>query len=286
MDNVPAQANLGFLEDSFGVTRIHSWGEAMEALFDFPYRDEWKRYAANYMFRGLSDSAYALTTVLQRTYATDALAKREASLLRHFINRAHEDVRDPEMSSWHWLALSRHHGLPTRLLDWTASPLVALYFAVCNIARHNCDGLVWRVDFERLNNMLPGKLRKALGRKTSSVLYIGQLTESGIASLEELEPFEVENEPFAFALEPPSIDARIINQNSVYTLMSDCTARLDEWLAAHPQCVKVYAIDAAAKREILAKLMVANISPRTLFPGMDGLADSLKMWYGPWQVEG
>jgi hypothetical protein len=57
----------------------------------------------------------------------------EAHLLRNFKKYALQTPRNPEYSEWTWLALAQHHGLPTRMLDWTYSPYVALHFATSRL---------------------------------------------------------------------------------------------------------------------------------------------------------
>jgi hypothetical protein len=86
--------------------------------------------------------------------------KDELNFLNIFKQRAIRHVRFPPRSDLEWLALGQHHGLPTRLLDWTVSPLVALYFAVS--ADSNSDGAVYGRHMNRAGKSLtdPFTVRK------------------------------------------------------------------------------------------------------------------------------
>ena len=106
-----------------------------------------ERSAAEWVFRGHSDSAWKLRPKIGRE---DILGPwdpaAEISLFEEFCRRARQFEPGVEFSYWDWLALAQHYGLPTRLLDWTENPLVAAYFAVATgNERRSADILAVRV---------------------------------------------------------------------------------------------------------------------------------------------
>jgi hypothetical protein len=77
-------------------------------------------------FRGQADAAWSLLPSLERHGGVDV----ELTLFKRFKQNALPFVMHRPQDEWEWLFVMQHHGLPTRLLDWTESPLVALYFVV------------------------------------------------------------------------------------------------------------------------------------------------------------
>jgi hypothetical protein len=84
-----------------------------------------------WIFRGVSSPKhYPIPSIgREAVYGPYKLAQEER-LLQEFKYRAVSLVRAPEFNDWHWLAYAQHLGVPTRLLDWTTSPLIAAFFAL------------------------------------------------------------------------------------------------------------------------------------------------------------
>lgn len=252
---------------------VSSWDELNERLFEHSWRQSLERFRSNFAFRGMQSADHDLTTSLIRLGGQyDNL---EGHLLRNFRKYAHRDAV-PGDSLWNWLAVAQHHGLPTRLLDWTFSPYVAMHFATEDIEDYDMDGVIWCVDYAASNTYLPESLTRILEDERADV-FTAEMLSRAAGTLAEFEGLS--DRHFVVFFEPPSLDDRIVNQFALFSLMSDATISLDRWLDEHPELFRRIIIPAALKWEIRDKLDQANITERVLFPGLDGLSRWLKRYY-------
>jgi FRG domain len=254
--------------------RVSSWAELQDLLFSDSWQPELGRFRSDFAFRGRNDVAEDLRTSLLRL-GGDAVSV-ERHLLRNFRKYAGREAV-PFDSVWNWLALAQHHGLPTRLLDWTYSPYIALHFATASRDRFDRDGVVWLVDYARAQEAAPPQLRDVLGEQQMNV-FTAELLEEAAGGLDELERLA---EDYVVFLEPPSLNERIVNQYALFSLLSRPDASMDDWVDAHPELVRRIVIPAELKWEVRDKLDQANVTERVLFPGLDGLTRALTRHYAP-----
>lgn len=291
------------------------WGDSIE-----PSRGPTlNRYRTRHLYRGLVNARYELTTPLQRVIGAypspewDTRIKLlEPLMLRQFKKYAQVQV-GACTTDWHWLSLAQHHLLPTRLLDWTNSPLVALHFATSDRAYVHTDAALWAVDFIAIQKDLPKKLQQRLEKLHVKAFTVTELGEEA-PRLEDLEqmPDELEKrgedpaanactqtglrneadkgqgceragkKDFMLFFEPPSIDDRIANQYAAFSVMRRATSVPEKWLRDRPYRVaKKIVIRARLKPDIRDFLDAMNMTERVFFPGPDGLNTWLQRYYGP-----
>lgn len=254
---------------------IQSWNDLLDRLYNDSWRPEINRFRSPYVFRGLADASFPLATSLIRLGGN--FNRMEPHLLRNFRKYAHRNIVERD-TTWHWLSLAQHHGLPTRLLDWTVSPLVAAHFATADTDLYQVDGVIWMVNSRKVHKKLPEKLKLEVDRERADYFTVEMLARA-VPTLNDLDTLSPPC--FVVFFEPPSIDDRIANQYALFSVMPDPSARLDQWLEESPELWQRLIIPARLKWEIRDKLDQSNITERVLFPGLDGLSQWQKRYYTP-----
>ncbi|HUF14006.1 MAG TPA: FRG domain-containing protein [Longimicrobiales bacterium] len=264
-------------EPAFAATTesdvARSWAELDELLFLDAWDPGLRRIRVARAFRGMSTREANLRSRLLRL-GGDAGAK-ERHLIRNFRKYARRNVvRDD--SIWSWLALGQHHHLPTRLLDWTYSPYVALHFATAIADEMNVDGEVWTLDLRRIKAELPTRYRELL-ESEGSFVFTGELLSQAAKGPAELRA--ASDEPFLLFLEPPTVSDRIENQAALFSMLSHVEAPFEGWLARRPDAWRRVIVPASLKWEVRDRLDQIGMTERLLFPGLDGLSAWLSRYY-------
>jgi hypothetical protein len=210
-------------------------------------------------FRGHSCSDYRLVPGVYRKYSRQT----ERLLLHRFIQGAPTRcAKCPSLEDYAgWLSLMQHYGLPTRLLDWTASPLFAAYFAVAHKPEPDKDGAIWMLVPSQLN-------QSSLGTEHIPWLH-GNDAERFVNP-----PFVGgDNAGGAIAVVAPEIDVRMTVQQGTFTIHGDTTP-LENNANANSFLIK-FIIPKEAKPTVTKELQVLAIRKSTLFPDLANLADEL-----------
>jgi FRG domain len=234
--------------------------------------------AAPPVWRGHANAAWALRAEVFRPL-TESRRYDEAALMQAFIAQA-ESRRPgcpPRNDPVGWLLLARRTGLPTRLLDWTRNPLVALYFAcLTDPTRPDADGCVWAVDPGVLNLRLTG--RRALAAADDPTLR-----PLFAAAFGNDDP---EREPEAdsvVAIRLREVDPRVLAQQGCYTIHQDGKdlTELDhrtvlDPLQPNPVWRRAFVVPRTHKRHLLDLLANVGIQRSTLFMDLETLAEDLR----------
>jgi FRG domain len=255
------------------ISTVSSWRELDDAITRASRPTSPRHAHSTLVFRGLARTDYSHVSGLARLRGDYATLERH--LIRNFRKYAHREAPGPTM--WDWLALGQHHGLPTRLLDWTFSPLVALHFATASWP--DDDALLLAVDCQAAHRLLPASLGAVIERE-GALVFTTEMLAREAPDLDRFDGLDG-GRPFLVFFEPPSLDERIVNQAAVLSALSDPTCHMEEWLDDHPDLWWAWRIPAEVKADARERLDQANVTERVLLPGLDGLAAWLRRYYSP-----
>jgi hypothetical protein len=229
------------------------------------------------LWRGHANLAWKLSAEVFRT-GPDGMPYEEVTLIRSFMahaeSRTHRCPANDDLVGW--LMFARHYGLPTRLLDWSHSPLVALFFAAQENA--NADGCVWAVEPGRLNLQMLGHRRFFAPDEQQVKDFVAVAFEPG---LEAAKQRTIPIVGRAIAIGTREIDPRVLVQQGAFTIHAD-GQNLAEVDFGYPNSTsrapwrRAFRVPRAAKPTILRLLRELGIYESTLFPDLVTLARELK----------
>ena len=247
------------------------------------WRDLLERYEAfkdgQWCFRGDCCGDGGFKTSLERAAidrwgrAWGELPDIEEGLLRRFKREAHLFLSKlpEEGDRIGWLSLMRHHGAPTRLLDWSYSFFVAVYFAI-ERAEPGEPTSVWAVDLEKIWD-------RVYAMEHLRPLLRGDPNAKRKATVDAI----IDHHPpvpLVFRLNPWHMNRRLIVQQSLFLVPGDITRSFQDNLRALGESGDLVveiplASDRAFLQEATRELLAMNMTSATLFPGLDGFARNL-----------
>ena len=260
------------------VETITNIEKILDLLSDQNFDDSIQRYRSPYLYRGLPNSNYCLMTSLQRNCKSKQ-EDIEGAILRNFTKYAL--IEEPQLteSIWRQLIIGQHHGLPTRLLDWTYFPLIGLHFATSGedlscMDQH--DSILWKIDIEEINSLLPSEYKNVLSLEKAYLFTVDML----INLVNDLNKYDDDMGGNSLVLlEPPSIDQRIINQYSYFSIIPRKVQNIEEFFNDNTTNTVKYIIDRKLRWQIRDMLDQMNINERVVYPGLDGVSAWLKRHY-------
>lgn len=230
-------------------------------------------------YRGQKCASWGLETSLERHFRKINSSFWEMQLIERFQQRAShyiDNSNKPE-DIVEWLALMQHHGAPTRLLDWTFSPYVAAYFAL-----ENCDEecAVWAVDYNWMQWETVAKIVKS--GVTNHEVAGGHITDIWFSKLNFYDLIYNNNEKLVIPLVPRRLNERQIIQQGLFLFGSNREQTFEGNVEAYEddnmsQRMYKFVLSKKLRKEALRELGLMNISRATLFPGLDGFAQSLAL---------
>ncbi len=257
---------------------IEDMDHLYELLDEQEFRKDLKRNRNLFVYRGQPDATFKLSTSLERNCG-DKKKELEPCMLRNFTKYAVLEEPSIENSIWKQMIFGQHHGLPTRLLDWSFSPLIALHFSVTENDLKDMemrDSVVWRTDIHELHDLLPEKYREIGKKYNTTVFSVDMLLEA----CESLDMYDQDMGSTAMLMiEPPSVDVRIVNQYSFFSVIPSDMKDIEGFLDVYTEKTVRYIIKKEIRWQIRDMLDHQNVSERIVYPGLDGLSRWLGRHY-------
>lgn len=233
---------------------IHNITELLKHL-----NDDLTKIKTPVWFRGHSKKEYKLIPSLYRYSKTPV----ESNLIEKFKQNATLLLNDTKRQDIDWLFIMQHNGVPTRLLDWSESPLVSLYFA-CSAEKGHAG---------TLNILIPVELNKVASIKQN---YIVSINDPAIQQRYSPEAYRSEDtsEMFPVAVICPRNTPRIQSQSGTFTIFHKDKTPIEEIDKGNHMWR--YVIPSSAKQKILKELELLGIDEFRLFPELPSLGSIIK----------
>lgn len=249
---------------------IRGVGEYMEAVRMRPFLFDLGNSTVQPWYLGQADAAVELVPAL---YKSAIAPDMERELLRDFRMQAAEFIPPKGVSDWDWLLNAHQNGLPTRILEWMANPLAALFSAVESMSAAS-HGKVWVFNPWLFNDLTGGVGHVPMVDAPQAAPYVVNLSDPAAPTTPLAEW------PLAFR---PYRNVRPYNTQGVYFTIHgyrpDPLESFRPLLRKRAEFITFMLIDADRKKAILKELYEMNVTRASLMPGLSGLSRTLAYRY-------
>lgn len=222
----------------------------------------------NTLFRGHNSADWKLEPKIARDFKQRRKIDTEEKMVETFKRLSKQFLHSELNNDWDYLALAQHHGMATRLLDWSKNPLAALWFCV-NKPCIDKSGCVWIMKVEEDDYLKASQLDY---KHTPHTLHTDASLQSYLTSTVYSNPFNISS---IIIYQPHLLDNRIIVQNGWFTAHGRNEEgkyiELSENENWQKRLVKI-TIPKLSFSEIRANLDTLGVNQMTLFPDLDGTA--------------
>ncbi len=233
-------------------------------------------------YRGCGKAQYDLRPSLyrhKRVQSIEDILSLEKELLARFRQRSIPFHSRPLADEWEWLFLMQHYGVPTRLLDWSESPLMALFFAV-TLASHKIaksgrpvfdgDACIWLLDPDQWN-------KQSINLKSfpGTVLTTDDTNATGYKPVGDVSVMK----PYPIALYGAHNSQRIVAQRGVFVCFGKDTRPMEEVYNVErfpTDCLMKLVLKKSRLPVLYEALRRQGITDSVAFPDLDGLAREIK----------
>lgn len=247
------------------IGNLHQLMEAIESSIEQRQGPRWFRGSGNYPTYKLEP------TLLRHEQVKNGIQDPlilEQQLKSRFLLTSAPFLSTTPNTDFDWLFLQQHYGVPTRLLDWTENPFIALYFALSS-SKQDRDACVWMLEPIEWNKAALNNPR--LDRIPDPTMY--QATEFLKNPGDDFSP----NEPIAIF--GNHTNPRITAQRGTFVMFCKSPDPMEEKNYAN-NSLSCFKIAAADKQAIYSKLLSIGYTHSVVYPDLSGLGTEIKTLYG------
>lgn len=223
-----------------------------------------KNYSGAIWYRGHAKCVWKL----EPGYIRLSNPPSEHTLLKKFRQNASFLLSNKPENSFDWLFLMQHYGVPTRLLDWTESPLAALYFAVSEKVHKNDNAALWL--------LFPSELNKNANILAEEKFYIPAFDEREVMDNYSMEKLSSEHKTklLPIAAIATRDNPRIHAQLGVFTIHHRDNTPIER--IGNKKHVRKYEIPAKYKPKIAEELKLLGITKFQMFPELASIGENIR----------